>query len=84
MAQWVISEVVKAGAAEDGNMYVRLASPLGGEFPGSRWFPAAPGVRKEILATALTAITTRLRVNAYLEALDEYSTLNRLYVSRED
>jgi hypothetical protein len=83
LSQWVTSEVVRTGAAEDGTVFVRLR-PLGGEFPGSRWFPAAQAVKKEILATALTAITTQLHVNARLVELDEYSTLNRLYVSRED
>jgi hypothetical protein len=83
MAVWVTSEVMRAGAAEDGTIYVRLR-PLGGQFPGSRWFAAATQVRQEILATALTAITTRLHVNANLEALEEYQTLYRLYVSRED
>ena len=83
MAEWVTSEVVRAGAAEDGTIYIRLR-PLGGQFPGSRWFVAANQVKREMLATALTAITTQLRVNANLEARDEYKTLYRLYVSRED
>ena len=88
MTQWVTSQVVRTGAAENGGIeqstvYVKLR-PLGGEFPGSRWFTAAHGSRKEILATALTAITTQLHVNANVEALDQYQTLYRLYVSRED
>jgi hypothetical protein len=83
LSQWVTSEVVRTGAAEDGTIYVRLR-PLAGEFPGSRWFVAANEVKREILATALTAITTQLHVNARLVDLDQYSTLNRLYVSRED
>ena len=82
MAEWVTSEVVRAGAAEDGTIYIRLR-PLAGQFP-SRWFVAANQVKREMLATALTAITTQLRVNASIEARDEYKTLYRLYVSRED
>jgi len=81
MAEWVDSEVVRAGAAEDSNIFIFLR-PLGGAFP-PRWFIAAPQVKKEILATALTAITTQLRVTAALEAIDEYSTLERLYVRRD-
>jgi len=35
-----------------------------------------------MLATALTAITTGLRVTAFLTTTDEYGTLNRLYITR--
>jgi len=80
MAEWVNSEVVRAGAAEDSTIYISLR-PLGGEFT-TRWFVAATQVKREMLATALTSITTQLRVNANIEARDEYSTLNRLYVTR--
>ena len=82
MAEWLTSAEVRVGAAENGIIYMRLR-PLGGEFP-SRWFEAANQVKREMLATALTAITTELHVNANIEARDEYKTLNRLYVSRED
>jgi len=81
MAEWLDSEVVRAGAAENGTIFIMLR-PLGGEFP-SRWFVAATPVKREMLATALTAITTQLRVNANIEARDQYSTLNRLYVARD-
>jgi hypothetical protein len=81
MAEWLDSEVVRAGAAENSTIFIMLR-PLGGEFP-SRWFVAATPVKREMLATALTAITTQLRVNANIEARDQYSTLNRLYVARD-
>jgi hypothetical protein len=88
MAEWVNSEVVRAGAADqnatggvEGTIFIMLR-PLGGEFP-SRWFVAATPVKREMLATALTAITTQLRVNANIEARDQYSTLHRLYVARD-
>ena len=82
MAEWVDSEVVRAGASSQlSTIYIRLR-PLGGEFP-DRWFVAAPNVQRELLATALTAISIQLHVNANIEARDEYSTLNRLYVARD-
>jgi hypothetical protein len=82
MAEWVNSEVVRAGAAdENSTIFIRLR-PLGGEF-SARWFVAATPVKREMLATALTAITTALRVNAHIEARAEYSTLHRLYVTRD-
>ena len=81
MAEWVNSDVVRAGAAEDGTIFIRLR-PLANEFT-ARWFVAANQVKKEQLATALTAITTQLHVNANIEARDQYSRLNRLYVARD-
>jgi hypothetical protein len=84
MAEWVTSAVTKAGpAVENSNINVQLRA-LEGQFAGPRWYVAAAPVKKEMLATALTAITTGLHVNAFLEGLTEYETLLRLYVSRED
>ena len=81
MAEWFDMEVVRAGAADDSNILIFLR-PLGNEFV-PRWFVAAPQVKKEMLATALTAITTQLRVTAALATRDEYSTVERLYVRRD-
>jgi hypothetical protein len=82
MSEWFNCEVVRVGAAAvDNNVYIRLR-PLGGEFP-PRAFIAAPNIKRELLATALTAISIQLHVNAYIEARDEYSELYRLYVTRD-
>jgi len=81
MAELVNSAFVRAGAAENGTIFIMLR-PLGGEFT-ARWFVAANQVKKEQLATALTAITTNLHVNANIEAREQYKTLNRLYVARD-
>jgi len=47
------------------------------------WFVALPAQQKEMLATALTAVTTRLSVRASLDATAELTTINRLYVQAE-
>jgi hypothetical protein len=39
-------------------------------------------VKKEILATALTALSTGMTVDTSLSDTAEYSTLNRIYVRR--
>jgi hypothetical protein len=80
---WHTCDVVRVGPAEDGTIFIRLRD-VGGAFP-SRWFPAVTSMRREMLTTALTAITTRLHVNADLTSTTEYQgVVNRLYVSRED
>jgi hypothetical protein len=80
---WHTCDVVRTGPAEDGTIFIRLRD-VGGAFP-SRWFPAAGPTKREMLATALTAITTGLHVNAFLTSTTEYQgVVNRLYLSRED
>ena len=81
MAEWFTCSVKRVGPAENGGIALRL-EPLRNEFP-SRWFNAHNGIKREMLATALTAITTQLHVDANIEARDEYSTVNRLYVTRD-
>jgi hypothetical protein len=83
--EWYLCEVVRTGPAVDSEtMNIRLRE-LNGKFTGARWFPAAASVKKEMLATALTAITTGLPVNAYLTSPVQYEgTVLRLYISRED
>jgi len=77
---WHVCEVMKAGPSEDGTIYIALRD-VGGAF-SSRWFVAMNPVKKEILATALTAMSTGLTVDTSLSDTAEYSTLNRIYVRR--
>jgi hypothetical protein len=81
MAAWYNCDVIRAGPAEDNKIYVMLRDK-GGAFP-ERWFVALPTQQKEMLATALTAMTTSLSVRASLNAVDEYTQINRLYVQVE-
>ncbi len=77
---WFICEVGAAGPAEDGTIYIQLRD-VGGAFP-LHWYYAVSNERKEMLATALAAITSGFRVSAYLVSKDEYSQINRLYIVR--
>jgi hypothetical protein len=76
---WFACNVTMTGPAETGEIYIRLRE-VGGQF--EKWFSAVGQERKEMLATALTAISTGYRVTAALSTTDEYGTINRLYVTR--
>jgi hypothetical protein len=76
---WFTCNVTMTGPAESGEIYIRLRE-VGGSF--ERWYSAVGQERKEMLATALTAIATGYRVTVALTTTDEYGTINRLYVMR--
>jgi hypothetical protein len=75
---WKTCEVTWAGPTEQGSIYIALKA-TDGSF--ERWFQAFPGMQKEMLATALCALSCGLRVDAALpDNLQEYSVCERLYV----
>lgn len=76
---FVTCRVERVGPSEDGNINVWLTDQ-GGKF--SHWFVAMAAMKREILSTALTAISTGLPVDAAVSSTDEYSQLNRIYVRR--
>lgn len=76
---WVHCVVTKAGPAENGVTYVSLKANDGSFH---RWFKAEPGIKKEILATALTAISSDKGVQAFLTTTEKHGTINRLFVKR--
>ena len=67
------------GPAETGDIWIRLRE-VGGQF--ERWYSPVSQVKKEMLATALTAITTGFRVSAALSTTDEWGPIERLYIKR--
>ena len=75
---WFTCDVTRAGPAENGTIYLGLRD-VGGTFP-SRWFQAVPQMEKEMLATALTAVSTGKRVRTSIADTAAYSTVNRLYI----
>ncbi len=74
---WVNCEVTRVGPAEAGTIFIGLRANDGSFH---HWFKAVSSVRKEMLATALTAISTSKRVQVYLTGTTAYSTVNRLYI----
>jgi hypothetical protein len=81
VAAWYNCDVIRTGPGGDGNIYIMLRDKAGAF--DSTWFVALPAQQKEMLATALTAVTTRLSVRVSLDATAEYTQINRLYVQVE-
>jgi hypothetical protein len=77
---WFRCRVTKAGAADDSKIYIRLGEKQGA---WERWYSAIEAFEKEMLATALTAISTGNEVEVQLETVDEYGRVLRLYVTNE-
>ena len=80
MSLWVNCKVTSTGPAEDGTVFIGLRS-INANPPFSAWFVAVESQKKEMLATALTAISTGNTVSTLLTDSKQYSTINRLYVN---
>lgn len=78
---WFYCDIIRAGQAEDGRVYIGLRDRAE-SWPGWRWYYAVEGYKREMLATALTAVSTGYPVDAALVSTDDYSQINRLYVGR--
>ena len=76
---WFTCTVSAAGPTEDGSIWMKLKE-VGGQF--ERWYFAVSIVKKEMLATALTAITMGVPVLAALSTTDEWGPIERLYITR--
>jgi hypothetical protein len=77
---WKTCEVQQAGPIENGTIQIALKA-TDGSFGSGRWFVAFPGMQKEMLATALCAISTGMPVDAALpDNLQEGSQIERLYI----
>ena len=76
---WFTCRVERTGPSEDGKIYVWLTDQ-GGTF--NHWFYAMEAIQREILSTALTAISTGLLVDAYLRSTDPESEIARFYIRR--
>ena len=82
---WFTCDVTWAGPIENGQIWIllrvdRLQEEGGGQFLQS--YQALSIVQKEILAVALTAMTTGFRVAAALTTTDEGGPIERLYITR--
>ena len=76
---WFDCDVMQAGPIENGQIWILLREK-GGQF--EQWYAAVSIVQKEILAVALTAMTTGFRVAAALTTTDEGGPIERLYIKR--
>lgn len=74
---WLNCDVTRAGPAENGSIYIALKAS---DNSFHRWFVAEPSMEREMLATALSAISGGRSVTTHLESTTGFSTINRLYV----
>lgn len=74
---WFECDVRRAGPADDGKIYIWLRDREGAF---DHWFYAHEQYEKEMLDTALTAITADLPVTAALASTNENTRIDRLYV----
>ena len=70
-------EVRRVGPAENGVIYIALRA-ADGSF--NHWFQAVPAMKKEMLATALAAMSMGKCVTTFLTGTAPYSEIRRLYV----
>jgi len=74
---WYTCTVKMAGPAW-GRTYVMLSAT--DDTFTNRWFKTSYTRQKEMLATALTAITNNMNVSVYLDSVDPYSTIYAMYL----
>jgi hypothetical protein len=78
-AQWLTCTVVQVGCGYN-NTYLNLTDS-GGAF-SNRWFIADPSSYKEVLATALTAVSAGKTVLVNLSGESEYSLIVSIYMNQ--
>jgi hypothetical protein len=76
---WFTCRVDKAGPIEDGRVLVLLTAR---DVQFTRWFVATDAIKREILSTALTAMSMGFLVDAGLSSDVENSVIERLYITR--
>jgi hypothetical protein len=76
---WFSCDVIWTGPIENGQVSILLREE-GGQF--EQWYHPVSIVQKEMLAVALTAMTTGFRVQAALSTTDEGGPIERLYLKR--
>jgi hypothetical protein len=76
---WVDCQVTRAGPAENGTIYIALKA---NDNSFHHWFQANQSMEKEMLATALAALSMDKGVTTLLTDTVQYSEIQRLYVNR--
>lgn len=76
---WFNCKVEKVGPADTGEIFIFLKD-VNGSF--SHWFIPVSSMQREMLSTALTAISTGLTVEALVASPKEYDRILRFYITR--
>jgi len=79
--EWYNCTVVRAGSGYGGATYIKLTDENGAFY--NRWFLAANGQEKEMLAVALTAMTNNMKVNVGLSSASEFSYIYCIFLMQD-
>lgn len=74
---WKECHVTRVGPAENGVIYIALRAD---DNSFHHWFQAVSNMKKEMLATGLSAISTGNGVTTLLSGTTAYSEVRRLYL----
>ena len=83
-AAWYKAEVIRAGPAISGTIFINLSDTDASPAFRRKWFKAADNIKKEMLATAFTAISLDLVVRIYADLDELGSPMIRSMYMRKD
>ena len=78
---WYTCTVNMAGAGWGTHCYIKLSDTAATPAFENRWFVPLDSQKKEMLATALTAMTNNMNVLVYIDATTQYSIIRAIYLS---
>ena len=77
---WYTCTVNMAGAGWGTNCYIKLSDTAATPAFENRWFVALSSQKKEMLATALTAMTNNMNVWVHIDSPNAYSIIRAMYL----
>ena len=80
--EWYTCTVNMAGAGWGKHCYIKLSDTADSPAFKNTWFIARDSQKKEMLATALTAMTNNMNVVVYISSPTPYSIIHAMYVTR--
>ena len=82
--RWFICTVSRAGVTEAGTMFIRVTDTANNPAFTNRFFSVVKSVQKEMLAVAITAITTGVKVQLMVDPdAAGIPPINRIYLMGE-
>jgi len=77
---WYTCTVNMAGAGWGTHCYIKLSDTAATPDFENKWFVALDSQEKEMLATALTAMTNNMQVKVYISSSSPYSIIRAMYL----
>ena len=76
-------DVIRAGPDNNGHVNIMLTDSAASPAFAVRWFQALDAMKQDMLAVALSSISTGYKVDANLVSTDEGSQILHLYISKD-